>query len=492
MSAERQQSMDQIGRTYEVLFNSAADKELFPNNTPSHFKNVFQRIEDATPIRAIALEAIHITARQGGPKIVSAKAHVPNQDLVVQPAFLAYMTDQSVLNKTPILNIHYGTSGFVDLDVSSYFAGQYAESPDPSVFIADLLGNEQLLDFSFFFLEILYPQFAGILQTSPNVEYTHNNTDTTFPYGVVLDRMNTGFSNLGNVTGSADSDFCSTQEQMQCIYINQPFAQATLQTCLTSLGYSLAGAQTPGLFALEPTFVPSCSVHIEFTDENGNVTASDFPVTVEWDTSGALINNTPGKLLFQLWGVGGYVQEGYATIPMTPLQQEVSYFDITPLNDHGNVVTVAHNMTTVQGLHLWWPAKTCAVSSYYTPTRLYFDTRSVRKKTALTRKRKLSDGLSSTSTAKKWLQIHSPVLNTDYFAGGFGSQILKLIYIGVPDPDVNEGDIVQRVPYANFKWRSTAQNHLSTIEFDLFDGNGNEHPLLQEDVVVSLTCRCMS
>lgn len=378
-------AMDHVGTSFEVLFNSSADKDLFPDNTPSKFTNRFQAVEDRTPVRAIALQALHISPRTGPPgPIVEASLEV--MPSVVRRQFLFKYWSETATK-----------------DAFTWELGFKSEKQDIT---ASLLGQSvATLDYTQF-LEIILTRF-----------FDPSAFTVTMAAGAPAWKIN----------GEQNELFLSIDYLMGMDAIFEAYMGNAGPYFIECPGQQTQFVQT---------------FRLETKDANGNI----FHTGVNFQWMPIIPYHTP--LVLPIAG---------QTITFTLAEQSnnpVSLFRDPP--------------TTAKGPPMF---------TYKRHARFYTGGPPNKRPKAIT---------AYAGTASHWLQIHSPSLQTDYFAGGFGAQILKLLYF---DPNVEYEE--REVSFSNFKYRLVSQNHLERITFELFDGDGNPHPKLQEDVVVSLTCRAI-
>jgi hypothetical protein len=511
-------SMFDIGDSFEVLFNSAADMDQFPENKPSSFTNVFQAIEDTTRIHAIALESIRVIPRLDAPPpppdavIASIKATIQAYD---QPDF-----DNNLLVRLPLFYTLYteaagGTllkplpAGTLKL---AFHEDQTVDVPfPPGTLVEDVDLSSVLSLFGPDFTDDMAAHFFPA-DDAPYIQTKWN------PDGEAISVADGGFyadESIGNVPDGSTSfsgSYTRISDHLSNAVSNNGkgfyslYAPPDVRADISAYCKYHSGRTT--FLAFKTGATTNWTINVDITDTLGNVTDQSIACVTNihptfdlppgrhyspflnfggpfWNTAGSdpvPVPETHPPLMFPFWPPNVYHSQrtGDVTLEVVPPSAGVT---LIPANSFATPGQYAWTSTT-QLSHVN-AVKLNAISSP-APRICYKRRQNFYVGPSLKRHRLLASPPYE-GVANFYLQIHSPILTTDYFAGGFASQILKLIYIDpneIPNPSAV-------VPYNNFKWRSTSQTHISTIEFNIYDGNGNSHPLLETDVVVTLCCRCI-
>ncbi len=498
--------------TFEVLFNSSQNANLF-NNTPSAFTNIFQAIEDTTPIKSIALTELHITTSDPPPPPptlvswrlivdpVEAVTSVWNRDIylgVTDAVTEAPQTEYKLFNLAN--NLTPGTYELPtpppDVPIASIDWGlifTYFESPTYNVWsqfeISDRSPNLSPTAFSLstFLGQVAAGSGAPLVclawdfpdEVMDNFSVSHTNNTTTTNYLTLA----------GGVWWS----------------LNQSLAdQAVLRAFYTASGGTLDPLKFYyGTLVTQGSAVSSSNVTIQTTDSDGGLALHTVALTSGLNgmtTSRYAGPSRPWLAAATICPVLGPVANDDPAVDSI-LWPDSSFWGVRTSwayepgnNVLGEAQPPAERSFQAQENSLMQFVGSALASSgpfgvVVNENRLRF----LNKFSFFSaRKRKIGgyfplfqQPTAYTGTSLFYLQILSPILRNDYFAGGFGAPILKLLYF-----DPNTLPISVSVPFNSLKWRYVNQNTIRQISFEIFDGAGQIHPLLETDVTVALTCRC--
>jgi hypothetical protein len=496
MSSAEESQIDNIGEAYEVLFNSNANKDLYPDNGPSHFINIFQEVEDATPVKAMGLSDLYITPiiDYSDPPIASISVGTTagpfgRLGLHFNGSFELLYT----INATAVENTYTNFPSLIGMPINNFNIGLV----EPTL---NSFGN--LLSFTVDTITV--PPGCPALEVQSNPGTTAGGNWAINPIGSAYQADLAGVSANPKMWPAAGLKCLNDSDNIWWdIHPLKP-PMDTYSQFIDALTTYAAGTNHQ-LAMVGVTDNPPLVITATVTDILGGVHL--YSGTMQ------LLNYdfTTYVTLFMGPTIADLIS--YGRIRIWPGAAEAGQPDdfienspILPSN-----ASIIPDSSSSFGNNTLFHVQVLPTDEYIPPplpigvshVRRHKTFGDIPRKLPQKRKRDKAITLKSgevvqvldlgliSGTANYFLQILSPQLRLDYFAGGFGAPILKLAFFNPNDYNPTTGGVVAlNIPLTQFKWRYVNQNNLKEIEFVILNGNGDPHPLFSEGVIVSLRCRC--
>lgn len=456
--------------TEEIHFISSANLDLFPENNPNRFTNVFENQVTANSLSAIGLTDIIITPAGPAP---------PPPEIVVDTMELQ---DVSIVRDVdiPIIGL---TSGHPDTNL-----GTLKLKVKPNITGINL------------------EQFEG--QTLERVEEVLNeivrgNLNKALDISSVGFVDNRGVMHQDNslITQRKNSEITPKSHQY---YFSWPTQEQSLDNPVYRTHYELANGPLwssdfeEGANLTFFNFSRMTTAYINWNPPKKQWSAKTAPYNTNTDEEPifkiTLTMSDGTQRVYNITGVHTYFLGSMIAGLNSDSARSTDRAYLCGSTDLSNESNIPIPATSVYGENFTEQEK----NDFPWGLRTVFHWNKSETLTTLPKKRK-NNAMASMPTKKtrlfgdipkntssRFLQIICPQLTTMRLAGNDNAPMLKLVYV----EDIENDYIHVQIPSIEFAWKTFSTNLIHFLTFEIYDGSGKPHPKFSDPNKYILTIHC--